>query len=73
MRAFGCITRSNNDDYADEFAVFLGASYFRLVWRKTGLRLSTRGLAIDTASPQGEEFPAFHEFWLYKPDADASR
>ena len=63
----------NNDDYADEFAVFLGASYFRLVGEGQVYGLSTRGLAIDTASSQGEEFPAFHEFWLYKPDADAEQ
>lgn len=60
----------NNDDYADEFAVFLGASYFRLVGRDQAYGLSTRGLAIDTASAEGEEFPAFREFWLYKPSAD---
>ncbi|TVP49088.1 MAG: glucans biosynthesis protein [Halomonas sp.] len=62
----------NSDDYADEFAVFLGASYFRLVGRDQIYGLSTRGLAIDTASPDGEEFPAFREFWLYKPASDAA-
>lgn len=63
----------NSDDYADEFAVFLGASYFRLVGRDQAYGLSTRGLAIDTASPNGEEFPAFREFWLYQPDANAEQ
>ena len=63
----------NSDQYADEFAVFLGASYFRIVGRDQAYGLSTRGLAIDTASPDGEEFPAFREFWLYKPDADAEQ
>ncbi|SNY99138.1 glucan biosynthesis protein [Halomonas sp. hl-4] len=63
----------NSDDYADEFAVFLGASYFRLVGRDQAYGLSTRGLAIDTASADGEEFPAFREFWLYKPEADAEQ
>ncbi|QNI03647.1 glucan biosynthesis protein G [Halomonas sp. SH5A2] len=63
----------NSDDYADEFAVFLGASYFRLVGRDQVYGLSTRGLAIDTASSDGEEFPAFREFWLHKPDADADQ
>ncbi|SJN14026.1 Glucans biosynthesis protein G precursor [Halomonas citrativorans] len=61
----------NNDDYADEFAVFLGASYFRLVGQDQTYGLSTRGLAIDTASSEKEEFPAFREFWLYKPGEDA--
>ncbi|WP_260579127.1 glucan biosynthesis protein [Vreelandella populi] len=61
----------NNNEYADEFAVFLGASYFRLVGRDQVFGLSTRGLAINTASAEGEEFPAFREFWLYKPDENA--
>ncbi len=62
----------NSGDYYDEFAVFLGASYFRLVGRQQGYGLSTRGLAIDTAEPNGEEFPAFREFWLVKPAPDAT-
>ncbi|APX94902.1 glucan biosynthesis protein D [Halomonas sp. 1513] len=63
----------NRGDYADEFAVFLGASYFRLVGRDQGYGLSARGLAIDTAAPHGEEFPAFREFWLVKPAEDATQ
>ncbi|TDR55859.1 glucans biosynthesis protein [Halomonas ventosae] len=63
----------NSGDYRDEFAVFLGASYFRLVGRQQGYGLSTRGLAIDTAEPHGEEFPAFREFWLVKPGPDEAR
>lgn len=59
----------NNSEYADEIAVFLGSSYFRLVGQNQVYGLSTRGLAIDTASPDGEEFPSFREFWLYKPEA----
>ncbi|MBR2515750.1 MAG: glucan biosynthesis protein [Halomonas sp.] len=62
----------NSDDYADEFAVFLGASYFRLIGRDQAYGLSTRGLAIDTVSSKGEEFPAFREFWLYKPNQESS-
>ncbi|WP_444988747.1 glucan biosynthesis protein [Halomonas mongoliensis] len=63
----------NRADYQDEFAVFLGASYFRLVGRGQGYGLSARGLAIDTALPRGEEFPAFREFWLIRPAPEASR
>ena len=62
----------NRGDYRDEFVVFLGASYFRLVGRDQSYGLSARGLAIDTASPQGEEFPAFTDFWLVKPAPDAT-
>lgn len=60
----------NTPDYADEFAVFLGASYFRLVGEGQAYGLSARGIAVDTATPQGEEFPAFRAFWLFKPEAD---
>ncbi|MCL7940521.1 glucan biosynthesis protein [Halomonas sp. ATCH28] len=63
----------NREDYHDEFLVFQGASYFRLVGRNQGYGLSARGLAIDTASSGGEEFPAFREFWLLKPDPEAPR
>ena len=51
----------------DEILSFLGASYFRGVAKGNVFGLSARGLAIDTASPQGEEFPVFREFWLVKP------
>ncbi|NND49002.1 MAG: glucan biosynthesis protein G, partial [Rhizobiales bacterium] len=33
--------------------------------------LSARGLAIDTAEPDGEEFPVFRAFWIETPDGDA--
>ncbi len=56
--------------YFDEVLVFLGASYFRGVGRNQGFGLSARALAIDTASPRGEEFPAFREFWLDTPAPD---
>lgn len=63
----------NTEEYHDEFLVFQGASYFRMVGRQQGYGLSARGLAIDTASPGGEEFPAFREFWLFKPDPESTR
>lgn len=62
----------NNPEYKDELAVFLGASYFRLLARDQFYGLSARGLAVDTALPKGEEFPSFREFWLVKPAADAT-
>ncbi len=57
--------------YQDEVIVFLGASYFRAVGRDQAYGISARGLAIDTASPSGEEFPWFREFWLVRPGAGA--
>jgi glucans biosynthesis protein len=63
----------NRPDYFDEIVVFLGASYFRALGRGNVYGLSARGLAIDTAMPQGEEFPLFREFWLEKPAPGADR
>lgn len=61
----------NRPDYKDEITVFLGASYLRAVGRGHGYGLSARGLAIDTALPSGEEFPAFREFWIEWPAPNA--
>ena len=54
----------------DEVIVFQGASYFRVLGRNQQYGLSARGLAIDTAEPEGEEFPVFTQFWIVKPGAD---
>jgi len=54
----------------DEFAVFLGASYFRLIGAGQRYGLSARGLAVDTGLPSGEEFPRFSAFWIEVPAAD---
>ena len=59
----------NSPAYKDEVMVFLGASYFRVLGRNQLYGLSARGLAVNTASPNGEEFPYFTDFWLVKPDA----
>ncbi|MGH8229150.1 MAG: glucan biosynthesis protein, partial [Steroidobacteraceae bacterium] len=53
--------------YKDELIAFLGASYFRVLGRNEVYGLSARGLAINTASTSGEEFPWFTNFWLVKP------
>jgi glucans biosynthesis protein len=64
-------SRLNRDDYFDEVAVFLGASYFRAVARHQVLGLSARGLSINTGDPKGEEFPAFRAFWIERPGKGA--
>ena len=61
----------NRPDYKDELAVFLGASYFRALAKDTHYGIYARGLALDTACAEGEEFPYFKEFWIMKPAADA--
>ncbi len=51
----------------EEIAVFLGASYFQSVGRHSRFGLYARALALNTALPDGEEFPYFREYWLVKP------
>jgi glucans biosynthesis protein len=55
--------------YKDELLVFLGASYFRVLGRNQHYGASARGLAIDTGAQTGEEFPAFTDFWLVRPQS----
>lgn len=57
----------NRPDYKDEVLVFQGASYLRALGKGQGWGLSARGLAVDTAGPEGEEFPRFIEFWVERP------
>src|SRR5262249_3840098 len=58
----------NTPAYKDEVIVFLGASYFRVLGRNQSYGLSARGLAINTATEGGEEFPYFTDFWLVRPE-----
>lgn len=61
------LTKLNQADSMEEFAVFLGASYFRAIAKGQQYGLSARGFAKGTADPQGEEFPLFRSFWIVKP------
>ena len=61
----------NQPAYKDEAIAFLGASYFRALGRNEGYGVSARGLAIDTATTSGEEFPYFTDFWVVQPAPDA--
>ena len=63
----------NEPQIFDELISFLGASYFRILARGQRYGLSARGLAIDTAVPSGEEFPAFREFWVMPPAANGDQ
>ncbi|WP_193178436.1 glucan biosynthesis protein [Oricola nitratireducens] len=57
----------NSPDVMDELVAFQGASYFRALGRGSRYGLSARGLAIDTASPDPEEFPVFTDFYVEEP------
>ena len=67
LSGFRILTRINSPRIWDEFLVFQGASYFRAVAKHQVYGLSARGLAINTAEPSGEEFPAFTHFWIVRP------
>ncbi|MCX4186922.1 glucan biosynthesis protein [Methylophaga sp. OBS4] len=54
-------------DWKRDVMAFLGASYFRGVGKEMQYGLSARGLAVNTALPQPEEFPVFTNFWLEQP------
>ncbi|HUI60150.1 MAG TPA: glucan biosynthesis protein [Steroidobacteraceae bacterium] len=60
----------NTPAYKDEVLVFLGASYFRVLGRNQTYGMSARGLAINTATEGGEEFPYFTDFWLVRPEPE---
>ena len=47
-----------------DWLAFLGASYFRSSGEMDQYGLSARGLALNTALPEPEEFPRFSQFWL---------
>ncbi len=72
LSGFRMRTRLNSRSVWDEFLVFQGASYFRAIDKGGAYGLSARGLAIRTAHAMGEEFPAFTEFWIERPAANAS-
>ncbi|MDL2209567.1 glucan biosynthesis protein [Desulfovibrio sp. OttesenSCG-928-O18] len=54
----------------DVVTSFLGASYFRGMGKHSRPGLYARALALNTALPDGEEFPLFREFWFVTPKAD---
>ncbi len=64
LSGFKILFPLHQPDARDEVAVFLGASYFRLLGREQVFGQSARGLAIDTALAKGEEFPVFRKFWI---------
>jgi glucans biosynthesis protein len=72
LSGFRVRSRINSKKIWDEFLVFQGASYFRAVAQNLLYGLSARGLAINTAEPNGEEFPVFTHFWVEQPTPKAT-
>jgi glucans biosynthesis protein len=50
-----------------EVAVFLDASYFRMIGLGQNYGTSGRGLALNTVGDETEEFPVFQQFWIRRP------
>ena len=64
VAGFRLNTQLNRPDKWDELAAFVGASYFRALGRNSAYGLSARGLALNTATYKGEEFPRFSRFYM---------
>ena len=71
---FRLLAPLNTPGNFDELISFQGASYWRALGKTQRYGISSRGLAVDTGIDDvTEEFPAFREFWLRKPEADDPR
>lgn len=63
----------NKPDSLDSFFSVLGASNFRVVAKDQIYGLSARGLAINAGlDGKSEELPEFKEWWLHKPNPNAT-
>src|SRR5260221_14792176 len=63
--------QSKLDWHKNDWASFLGASYFRAIGELYQYRLSARGISLDVVVPdRPEEFPIFTDFYFAteKPD-----
>lgn len=64
--------KSREDWRTQDWLAFLGASYFRAIGQLGQYGMSARGIAVDTATASGEEFPDFVAFYIEpaaEPDA----
>ena len=58
--------RFRGGDLSD-FALFQGASFFRLVAAGQGFGVTARALTLRPADAKGEEFPEFRAVWIERP------
>jgi periplasmic glucans biosynthesis protein len=61
--------KSRADWRTQDWCAFLGASYFRGIGQMGEYGLSARGIALNTAGPNPEEFPDFTEFYIQPASA----
>lgn len=64
---FRLLSRMNRPDHLDEVISFRGASYFRMIGPAHVYGASARGIALNTAASEPEEFPDFVAFWIREP------
>lgn len=64
---FRLLAPLNCSSSRDVVASFLGASYFRGAGKYSLEGVHARGLAVNTALSDGEEFTFFREFWIVTP------
>jgi glucans biosynthesis protein len=67
LSGFAVRTPLDKPEELREAAVFQGATIYRALARGQIFGTSSRGLAIDTGEPNGEEFPMFRAFWIERP------
>ncbi len=56
--------QARDDWKTQDWAAFLGASYFRAIGDEGQYGLSARGIAVNTATSVPEEFPDFRQFFI---------
>lgn len=62
--------KSRPDWKTQDWVAFLGASYFRSIGALNQYGISARGIAVDVAGQQAEEFPDFTEFYIQQPKVE---
>lgn len=67
LAGFRLLSPLNRGGKFDEVMSVKGASFFRVLGAGNYYGASARGIALKTASPEGEEFPNFTEFWIEEP------
>lgn len=65
-------SKARPDWKTQDWVAFLGASYFRAIGALNQYGISARGLAIDVAAPNPEEFPDFSEFYIQPATAEGA-
>lgn len=66
---FKILTPLNEPQTMDELVRFDGASLFRCLAPALVPGIGARGVSLNAADPETEEFPSFEHFWIERPNA----